>query len=120
METEPGFLIFFLFCFRERVTAPKDETDNQNNDFERRTAASVATTLESPPKSQQDGSDNVSTGAQNGPNKPNYSARSLLKSASISASKCIGVKPRQDLEVSVLMKINLLSLFMHLLMMALY
>ncbi|XP_015901016.3 mitogen-activated protein kinase 9 [Ziziphus jujuba] len=91
---------------RERVTAPKDETDNQNNDFERRTAASVATTLESPPKSQQDGSDNVSTGAQNGPNKPNYSARSLLKSASISASKCIGVKPRQDLEEETIPEVN--------------
>lgn len=89
----------FLIFFRERVNAPKDESDNQNNDFERRTAASVATTLESPPK-ESDSSENSNTAAQNGPNKPNYSARSLLKSASISASKCIGVKPKQDLEVS--------------------
>ncbi|KAM7475315.1 hypothetical protein LguiB_022558 [Lonicera macranthoides] len=67
---------------RERVPAPKDENAaGDDNDFEKRTAASVATTLESPPG-----------GSENGPNKGNYSARSLLKSASISASKCIGVK----------------------------
>lgn len=78
---------------------PKEESANQTNDFEKRTAASVATTLESPPK-QSDGLENANTAAQNGPNKPNCSARSLLKSASISASKCIGVKPKQDLEVS--------------------
>ncbi|KAG8069273.1 hypothetical protein GUJ93_ZPchr0005g15838 [Zizania palustris] len=34
--------------------------------------------------------------------KPLLSARSLLKSESISASKCIGEKPRQDREVSAL------------------
>uniref|UniRef100_A0A5B7AB72 mitogen-activated protein kinase n=1 Tax=Davidia involucrata TaxID=16924 RepID=A0A5B7AB72_DAVIN len=80
---------------RERVPAPKDETTAQNNDFEKRTAASVATTLESPPK-QSEGSENAN--AQNGPSKPNYSGRSLLKSASISASKCVVVKGRRDSE----------------------
>ncbi|KAF3437194.1 hypothetical protein FNV43_RR19947 [Rhamnella rubrinervis] len=85
---------------RERVNAPKDENGNQNNDFERRTAASVATTLESPPK-ESDCSENSNTAAQNGPNKPNYSGRSLLKSASISASKCIGVKPKQGSEDTI-------------------
>ncbi|KAJ8773032.1 hypothetical protein K2173_028209 [Erythroxylum novogranatense] len=76
---------------RERVPAPKDETAGENDEVERRSAASVATTLESPPGSHQ-GSE------QNGPNKPNYSNRSLLKSASISASKCVGVQPRRDTE----------------------
>ncbi|KAI8018493.1 Mitogen-activated protein kinase 9 [Camellia lanceoleosa] len=77
---------------RERVCVPKDEATSQNNDFEVRTTASVATTLNSPP------SENANTDAQNGPSKPNYSARSLLKSASISASKCIGAKGRKDSE----------------------
>ncbi|KAA8542809.1 hypothetical protein F0562_023961 [Nyssa sinensis] len=84
---------------RERVPAPKDETIDQNNDFEKRTAASVAATIESPPK-QSDGSEIAiaNANAQNGPSKPNYSARSLLKSASISASKCVVVKGRKDSE----------------------
>lgn len=80
---------------RERIPAPKDEA-GQHNDLEGR---NVATSLQSPPKSQGDGSENANGNEQNGQNKPNYSARSLLKSASISASKCIGVKPRKDLEV---------------------
>ncbi|XP_040996637.1 mitogen-activated protein kinase 9-like isoform X2 [Juglans microcarpa x Juglans regia] len=84
---------------RERVCAPKDETANSENEIERRTAASVATSLVSPPSSQQyDNVENANVGSQNGPSKPNYSARSLLKSASISASKCVGVKASNDSE----------------------
>lgn len=80
---------------RERVCVPKDESADET---ERRTAASVASTLQSPKKSQHsDGSENANMG-ENGPSKPNYSARSLLKSASISASKCVVVKPRKDSE----------------------
>ncbi|KAL3640734.1 Mitogen-activated protein kinase 9 [Castilleja foliolosa] len=81
---------------RERVPAPKGEGVNDNNDFEKRTAASVATTLDSPP-GDGEGLENV-----NGQNKGNYSARSLLKSASISASKCIGVKEKKDTEGEVI------------------
>ncbi|KAL9441038.1 hypothetical protein AB3S75_019664 [Citrus x aurantiifolia] len=76
---------------RERVPAPKDENVGQNNDYGR-TADSVATTLQSPP------TENANTEEQNGINRPNCSARSLLKSASISASKCVGVKDRTDRE----------------------
>lgn len=76
---------------RERVPAPKDENAGQNNDYGR-TADSVATTLQSPP------TENANTEEQNGVNRPNCSARSLLKSASISASKCVGVKDRTDRE----------------------
>ncbi|GFZ12283.1 MAP kinase 9 [Actinidia rufa] len=83
---------------RERVCLPKDETTSENNDFEKRTAASVATTLQSPPK-ESEGSEYANTNSQNGPSKPNYSARSLLKSASISASKCVVVKESTDSEV---------------------
>ncbi|PIN14164.1 Mitogen-activated protein kinase [Handroanthus impetiginosus] len=78
---------------RERVPSPKDEASKQN-DFEKRTSASVATTLESPPR-EGEGSENING---NGQNKRNYGARSLLKSASISASKCIGVKAKKDIE----------------------
>ncbi|XAR63953.1 Mitogen-activated protein kinase [Bertholletia excelsa] len=76
---------------RERVCVSKDETTKEN-DFEKRTAASIATTLESPP------SENSNTNVQDGTNKLNYSARSLLKSASISASKCLGANEREDAE----------------------
>ncbi|XP_050378631.1 mitogen-activated protein kinase 9-like [Argentina anserina] len=78
---------------RERVPAPKEDAD-ESNELER-TAASVATTLNSPPA---DGSDNPNA---NGPSKTQYtpvSSRSLLKSASISASKCIGVQKKDSQE----------------------
>lgn len=85
---------------RERVCAPKEENTNQSNDSEKRTTKSVAcTTLQSPPRSHQcEGSENSNMEAQNGQNWPNYSARSLLKSASISASKCVEVKGRRNKE----------------------
>lgn len=73
------------FCFRERVPAPKEEN---------RPAASLATTPESPQNSQHEGSNYM-----NGMSQTGYSARSLLKSNSISASKCIGVKQRNQSEV---------------------
>ncbi|KAJ9676842.1 hypothetical protein PVL29_022044 [Vitis rotundifolia] len=79
---------------RERVCAPINEAADENKEFEKRSAASVATTLESPPKAEGLEKGNV----ENGPSKPNHSARSLLKSASISASKCIGVKEQKDVE----------------------
>jgi len=68
----------FTLC-RERVCAPKDESKQQND-------------IESVP-----GSD--ATGTQNETSRSNYSARSLLKSASISASKCVVVKQNKDPEV---------------------
>ncbi|KAG6589631.1 Mitogen-activated protein kinase 9, partial [Cucurbita argyrosperma subsp. sororia] len=90
---------------RERVCAPKDEV-KQHNDLEGRNGAHVATSLQSPPRSTADSSENANGYEQNGPNKANYSARSLLKSASISASKCIVVKPRNDLEEEPITETN--------------
>ncbi|GLT60355.1 hypothetical protein SLA2020_331240 [Shorea laevis] len=82
---------------RERVPAPKDEAADEN--IERQSAAALAASLNSPPKSRlADGSGNTAAEGQNEPGKPNYSARSLLKSASISASKCIGVQGKRDNE----------------------
>lgn len=85
-------LIFFLEYLRcrERVPAPKNDTSSQNNDCEKRT---VSTALQSSP-GQSEGSENSIVGTQNGSNQANNSARSLLKSASISASKCVEVKNR--------------------------
>ncbi|CAL9779449.1 unnamed protein product [Musa acuminata subsp. burmannicoides] len=81
---------------RERVCATKVEIAGQNKDFEKRTAESVArTALQSPPKLQQE--PDQASATENGLNKPNSSTRSLLKSASISASKCV-VKGKGDTE----------------------
>lgn len=85
------WLFQLTFC-RERVPAPKDE-NNQNNDVENPTGAN----LQSPPGS--DVTDSGNTDAQNGPSRPKCSARSLLKSASISGSKCIDVKQSKVSEV---------------------
>ncbi|KAF4385255.1 hypothetical protein CsatB_016129 [Cannabis sativa] len=74
---------------RGRVTVPKEILDEQNDDFERRTNASVASTLDSPRAQQPDGLQSVNTDT---PSKANPNVRSLLKSNSISASKCIGMK----------------------------
>ncbi|CAN7052985.1 mitogen-activated protein kinase 15 isoform X1 [Brassica rapa] len=78
---------------RERVPAPKNETDEESsNDIERRISAVVASTLDSPKASQQpEGTDNGG----------GYSARNLMKSASISGSKCIGVQSKTNIEDAI-------------------
>uniref|UniRef100_A0A0D3DQ54 Protein kinase domain-containing protein n=1 Tax=Brassica oleracea var. oleracea TaxID=109376 RepID=A0A0D3DQ54_BRAOL len=65
---------------RKRVPAPNGETAEGSSDVESRAAAAVASTLESEE-------------AENG---GGYSARSLMKSASISGSKCINVQSKTD------------------------
>lgn len=86
---------------RERVCSPKDEVPDHNNDFEKRSAASIArTTSESPPASCMKGPECM-CGAESDLSKPNGSARCLLKSASISASKCMAVKSRKYIDEAI-------------------
>ncbi|AEE29679.1 Protein kinase superfamily protein [Arabidopsis thaliana] len=70
---------------RERVPAPNGETAEESSDVERRAAAAVASTLES----------------EEADNGGGYSARNLMKSASISGSKCIGVQSKTDKEDTI-------------------
>ncbi|CAN6804238.1 unnamed protein product [Brassica oleracea] len=72
---------------RERVPAQNGETAEESSDVERRAAAAVASTLESEEAEEAD-------------NGGGYSARNLMKSSSISGSKCIGVQSKTDKEVS--------------------
>ncbi|KAE8712458.1 Mitogen-activated protein kinase 12 [Hibiscus syriacus] len=68
---------------RERVPAPKDEHIVENNDTVSKSRFS-------------DGSENTNAVGENSPSKANSSARSLLKSDSISASKCVVVKENNE------------------------
>ena len=73
-----------IVCCRERVPAQSGETAEESSDVERRAAAAVASTLES----------------EEPDNGRGYSACSLMKSSSISGSKCIGLQSKTDKEVS--------------------
>ncbi|KEH26925.1 putative mitogen-activated protein kinase CMGC-MAPK family [Medicago truncatula] len=79
---------------RERVLAPKDE-NNQNNDCEK----PAGLNLHSPPGATNSGD----ADAQNGPSNM---TRCLLKSASISGSKCIDVKKSKDPEEEAIPEAN--------------
>ncbi|EEC81289.1 hypothetical protein EE612_036402 [Oryza sativa] len=81
---------------RERVGVSKDGYNQQNTNDQERSADSVARTTVSPPMSQ-DAQQHGSAG-QNGVTSTDLSSRSYLKSASISASKCVAVKDNKEPE----------------------
>ncbi|RRT56365.1 hypothetical protein B296_00037155, partial [Ensete ventricosum] len=89
--------MYHTFCVsRERIGANNDSISDRNNEFEGRSVESVVrSTLESPTKSQQ-GVRSDQSSVADGVSKSKHSARSLLKSESISASKCVVVKQRKD------------------------
>ncbi|CAN6849060.1 unnamed protein product [Brassica oleracea] len=72
---------------RHHASLPREsgETAEESSDVERRAAAAVASTLES----------------EEPDNGGGYSARSLMKSSSISGSKCIGVQSKTDKEDTI-------------------
>jgi hypothetical protein len=78
---------------RERVGVSKNDNNEQHTEDQERTADSVATTV-SPPRSQD--------GGHNGVKSTSLSSRSYLKSASISASKCVVVDGNKHPEVLML------------------
>ncbi|KAJ6795776.1 mitogen-activated protein kinase 16-like [Iris pallida] len=79
---------------RERVPAPKVEASDADSCL-RNDSSAADTALVGPTSSQHDEDENAQD-TEDGINRPNCSARSLLKSASISASQCVVVKPRRD------------------------
>lgn len=85
---------------RERVCVPKDDDDNSKDDCsKRRSSASVTrATVIGSPMSQDSGkqqSVNKDTSdVQVSPSKPKQTPRRLLKSDSMSASRCIGMMPK--------------------------
>jgi hypothetical protein len=86
-----------VYCIvhdRERVGVSKNGNNEQHIEDQERTADSVASTKVSPPRSQDDG--------YNGVKSTSLSSRSYLKSASISASKCVVVDGNKHPEVLML------------------
>lgn len=73
-----------------------DDPTDQNNNKKNGVVSVGRGTRQSPPRSQgtekHEGIYNNASALQNGCGKPNYSPRSLMKSDTISASKCIGDK----------------------------
>lgn len=83
---------------RERVLPTKEDKSDIAHDSERVSAAGAVN--ESPSNSLHGETSEDFVATVNGQSEPNYSARNLLKSASISASQCVKVKGRRDTEGS--------------------
>ncbi|KAI0516141.1 hypothetical protein KFK09_008813 [Dendrobium nobile] len=82
---------------RERVLPAKEEKVDGENDRERRITAGDSQLINNSPSNSQAEGSGDSVASENELNRSNLSARSLLKSDSISASQCTSVKPRRDI-----------------------
>jgi mitogen-activated protein kinase 1/3 len=70
---------------RERICAPKDEDDHEEEDLEKAAAAIVRSTLaSSPPRG-------IPVNMRSNPNKPRCSIQGLLRSSSIASSQHVGI-----------------------------
>ncbi|KAG0454993.1 hypothetical protein HPP92_024285 [Vanilla planifolia] len=84
----------------ERVLPTKEEKANGENNSQIQAAVEDSHLANGGPMNgQQIEGTNSYSPTENDLNKVNHSARSLLKSASISASQCVSVKPRPDNEL---------------------
>lgn len=100
-----------MWCFyqRERICVPIEEAVDEMNEFERRTNASIATSLRSPPRSSERSKNVKKDSPKNIPNS-NKNARSLSRSNSICNTTPKYVGPtNKSCKVSIL--ITLLGAF---------
>lgn len=93
-------IIGVIFFQRERISVPIEEAVDEINDFERRTNAAIATTLQSPPRSERCNESKTvkkdSNIIQNSPRKPD-----LPRSSTTNTPKYVGPSNR-SCKVSIL------------------
>ncbi|XP_020583645.1 mitogen-activated protein kinase 9-like [Phalaenopsis equestris] len=91
---------------RERICAQKDEIPDYNKDIEKSVDFVARTTLQIPPRSNQNDGPDCELDIPANLNKPNCSSYSIHKSSSISASKCVAANARTDVEDEIISEVE--------------